>query len=292
MKYLITGKNGQLGSALSKILRERKEDFSAVDIEDCDLSVRDAAEDFFGELDLPRFIINCAAYTDVEKAEEEPGRAYSVNSEAVKNLVEISRGTKAKLIHISTDYVFDGNIPEGTCYDEYDKPDPLNEYGKSKLEGEKHILGLGENGLVVRTSWLYGRGGALSFIEKISERLLSGDKVNVVNDQTGALTCADDLANAVLSVGEDFSGILHYTNSGDVSWYDIAVFVSEILGAKAGSVIPVITESLGSKAKRPKRSRLCINRISDIDPDLIKPWKDSLIKFIECHILNRTAEEK
>ena len=230
-KILITGANGQLGSELKRIANTTNlYQCTFVDLEEMDLSDELSILHFFEGKHFD-FIVNCAAYTAVDRAEEESALAYRVNSEAVKVIATICRQRQIRLIHISTDYVFDGNgnqpISETTL------PNPLSVYGKSKLAGEQCVLSTLKDAYIIRTAWVYSSFGK-NFVKTIIRLAKERDSLGVVYDQIGSPTYAKDLATTILSIIQkiesgqaDNPGIYHYTNEGVISWYDLAYFIMQ-----------------------------------------------------------------
>jgi len=282
IRVLVTGASGQLGSSI-KLVSEKKKGFlfDYTDLGELNLTEKTALEEYIRST-MPDYIINCAGYTAVDKAESEPELCYQVNYEAVKNLDSIIRGSEIKLIHISTDYVFDGR--SGMPYTEEDSPNPLSVYGKSKLLGETCLLN-NPGALIIRTSWLYSQFGN-NFVKTILKLGREKDEIKVVEDQTGCPTYAVDLATAILSIiglsgteGRSFkSGIYHYSNEGMTTWYD---FAREIIGSAGFNckVIPVTTSVFGAPAPRPMYSVMNKTRIRNTFGLEIPHWKDS---FHEC----------
>ena len=266
MRILITGANGQLGNEFRVLSESRKNcQFTFVDVAEMDLADNQAIVDFFEGKDFD-FLVNCAAYTAVDKAEEQPSLAYRINSVAAKTLAETCRNKSIRMIHISTDYVFDGsgNIP----LKESDAPRPLSVYGKSKLEGEQNVLSVLDNAYVIRTSWVYSTFGK-NFVKTILKLANERPSLKVVNDQVGSPTYARDLAFAIMVVIDkvysgqvDIPGVYHFTNEGVISWYDFAWFIVHEL--KLGCTINAIpSESYPTPAARPRYSVLNKSKISD-----------------------------
>jgi dTDP-4-dehydrorhamnose reductase len=230
------------------------------------------------------FVINCAAYTAVDHAEEDIGLAYRINGAAVKTLATICREQKIRLIHISTDYVFDGAgnkpIPEDAM------GNPLSVYGKSKLEGEKHVLATLSDAYVIRTSWVYSTYGK-NFVKTISHVASERQFIGVVNDQIGSPTYARDLAAAILSIVEaiktkraDSPGIYHYSNEGCISWYDFACFIVNYYGF-ACNVRPIPSEEYKTLAIRPTFSVMDKRKIKRTFGIEIPHWHKSLVECLK-----------
>jgi len=283
-KILVTGSNGQLGTELKKISDQYSEfEFIFTDIENLDITNSQSVLDFFLS-NKPVAIINCAAYTAVDKAESEPDKTAQFNIKGVKNLVEASKKTNAFILHVSTDFVFDGksSIP----YIETDKENPLSIYGKTKLEGEKIIKDSQTDFAVVRTSWLYSKGNT-NFLQTMlclgSER----QSINVVFDQIGTPTAASDLAETLLIMlrkkivdgDKSIYGIFHYSNEGVCSWYDFAVKIMKLANLKC-KVYPILTADYPTPAKRPPFSVLDKSKIKKTLGINILHWEESLVKVI------------
>jgi dTDP-4-dehydrorhamnose reductase len=231
----------------------------------------------------PDWIINCAAYNQVDKAESEPDKAMKVNGDAVANIAGEIKGTECRFIQISSDYVFDGN--SNVPYSENSVTGPLNAYGRSKLAGEKAALA--HNGtLIIRTSWLYSSFGS-NFVKTILAKANEKDSLKVVFDQTGTPTYAFDLAEAIMNIVSGVirnqvafnTGIYHYSNEGVCSWYDFAEEIIKKAGLDCG-VIPVLTGEYTTEAKRPAYSVLDKSRIKEDFNLTIPHWRSSLKKCV------------
>ena len=282
-KVLITGANGQLGTELKKaapVLSSFAFDF--MDIDTLDLTKPDAVKRHFDQHRVD-YLINCAAYTAVDKAETEPEKAFLINAEVPGMLQEICTGNRCRMIHLSTDYVFDGQafLP----YVETDITAPQSVYAKSKLAGELEVLKHQEN-IVIRTSWLYAVKGA-NFLNTMLRLGKERESLNVVYDQIGTPTSAADLANAILSVCEQIDtgkkeagGIYHYSNEGVCSWYDFAVEIMELAGLKC-RINPITSDQYPSPVKRPAYSVLNKAKIKAVFGLEIPHWKRSLEKVME-----------
>ena len=222
-------------------------------------------------------IINCAAYTDVEAAQDNPREAMDVNAGAAGILADAAREAGAVLVHISTDYVFDGKA--NTPYREDAEASAVNVYGMTKLEGERAVVGSGCRHIILRTSWLYS-GSGRNFFVSIAEKTAELPRIRVVNDQVGSPTYAGDLAYAIMHIIEnnlleDRSGIYHYANQGLCSRYDFAKEICDALGHLC-TIEPCRTEELSSKADRPHYSVLDCRKFQDTFGLEIPHWKDSL----------------
>jgi dTDP-4-dehydrorhamnose reductase len=281
---LITGANGQLGNELKVVSRNfYGYDFIFSDIDSLDITDPEKTADYIKK-SRPDWIINCAAYNLVDKAESEPDTAMLINGLAVKNITEVIKGTECRFIHISSDYVYDGksNVP----YNEYSHPDPLSAYGRSKLAGEKFAL-LHSGSMIIRTSWLYSSFGN-NFVKTILKLAREKEQLEVVFDQTGSPTYAADLAEAVIKIVSGVirnqfalnAGIYNYSNEGVCSWYD---FASEII-MDAGltcRVKPVLAKDFKQEARRPAYSVMDKNKIKDTYDLSIPHWSTSLKKCMK-----------
>jgi dTDP-4-dehydrorhamnose reductase len=281
---LITGAKGQLGSELKAASKRYfGNDFIFTDIDTLDITDGDKLNDFIKKR-KPNWIINCAAYNLVDKAEEEYEKAVMINGLAVKNIVSVIRDTSCRLVHISSDYVFDGKstIP----YRETDPVNPLSAYGRSKLEGEKYAK-LHPYSMVIRTSWLYSSFGQ-NFVKTILKLATEKESLPVVDDQVGTPTYAADLAHTILNIVAGVNsnqiafneGIYHYSNEGSCSWYDFAVAILEEAGIKT-PVNPVKTADFKSVALRPQYSVLSKQKITENYRLAIPHWRTSLAKCIK-----------
>jgi len=288
MFVLVTGANGQLGKSLNHLVGQNKTDdrFVFANRGQLDLTEFQNIRNFI-EKNQFDIIINCAAYTAVDKSEVEKEQANLINHLSVKNIAEIARDNCIKLIHISTDYVFDGlNLKP---YNEKDDTSPKNVYGKTKLDGENAILStMVCDALIIRTSWLYSEYGN-NFLDTILELTKTKEKLNIVSDQIGSPTYANDLAIALLKIIENkkffeanqISEVFHYSNDGKCSWYDFAREIIQISGKKC-SIEPISSKDYPQKASRPKHVLLDKDKIRDSFGLEIFFWKDSLNKCIQA----------
>ena len=285
MKILITGAYGQLGNEIKVLsLNYPNWQFLFTDVDVLDITDENAVNDYF-KAKKPDFVVNCAAYTAVDKAESDVETAEKVNAQAPKFLAKYAKKTGSKLIHISTDYVFDGEafVP----YSENDKVNPTGVYGKTKLLGEQNCFEENPESIVIRTSWLYSTFGN-NFVKTMLRLAGERDKLNVVYDQVGTPTNAADLANAILRIIEIpekeptkfVPGIYHFSNEGVASWYDFAKAIFEISGINC-KVDPVLSSQFPSPVKRPNFSVLNKSKIKNTFDLVIPYWRDSLIKCIK-----------
>lgn len=270
---LVTGSNGQLGSELKELEKNfPQNNFIFTDIAELDLTKSEIVNTFITDYNI-EVCINCAAYTAVDKAEDDQELALLVNAKAVENLAKACKIANARLIHISTDYVFDGtnHMP----YVETDSPSPNSYYGYSKLEGEKAVSNNIDNFVIIRTSWLYSSFGN-NFVKTMIRLGKERDELGVVVDQIGTPTAAADLAFAIMSTVEsNKSGIYHFSNQGVISWYDFAISIMDICNLDC-KVKPIESKDFPAKANRPFYSVLNKAKISnDFNLD-IPYWLDSL----------------
>lgn len=280
MKVVVTGANGQLGQSIKKIEdRFPQIEIIALSRQAFDITNADEIIAKLNELQ-PQAIINAAAYTAVDKAEEEKDKAFAINAEGVKHIVSWAKKNQAKLVHVSTDYVFDGENESG--YNEADKTNPISVYGHSKLKGEQYLLEMDlPNSAIVRTSWVFSEFGN-NFLKTMVRLGKERDSLSVVNDQIGCPTYAVDLADAILKLLPKLQNttteIFHFTNSGTCSWYEFAVSIFKYSGVDC-QVTPIPTTEYPTPAKRPKFSVLHNNVLSDIYGVKGRLWESVLEKF-------------
>ena len=275
MKILITGANGQLGTELHEILeREFPGQTLYTDVQELDLTNAKAVDSYVANNEITH-IVNCAAYTAVDRAEEEKMLCAAVNTDAVKNLAMAADANGAKIIHISTDYVFDGT--NHRPYRESDKVNPISQYGTTKRKGETLLLALAPQAIIIRTAWLYYAHGN-NFVKTMLRLADSQPEIKVVCDQIGTPTFARDLARAVVKVLQSHQwvpGIYHFTDEGAASWYDFAKAIFRIAG-KDVKVTPIPTEDYPTPASRPSYSILDRTRIKATYGIEIPHWEEAL----------------
>ena len=281
---LITGANGQLGNELRDLSKQYYGyDFIFTDVDTLDITNSASVTEFIRNL-RPEWIVNCAAYNLVDKAESEPDAALLINGTAVKNIAEAISGTECRLIHISTDYVYDGN--SNVPYDENTVPDPQSAYGRSKLAGEKYAL-LHPASMIIRTAWLYSSHGN-NFVKTMLRYGAERESLRVVFDQTGTPTYAADLAAAIMGIISGVirnqfafkAGLYNYSNEGVCSWYDFASEIMKEAGLKC-LVNPVLSKDYQQAAKRPSYSVMDKNKIKENYNLVIPHWRTSLIKCLK-----------
>ena len=280
---LITGSNGQLGNEIrvaSTLFPQFR--FFFTDVQELDICDKDAVRAYIAANNLD-ILVNCAAYTAVDKAEDDAETCYRINRDAVKNLAEASREYKLDIIHISTDYVFDGKsyLP----YTEDMEVNPSSVYGKSKLEGERILIEICTDAVIVRTSWLYSSFGN-NFVKTMLRLGQERDTLNVIFDQIGTPTNAADLAVALLSIlatGKPTAGIYHYSNEGVCSWYDFTRSIHRMAGINC-NLRPIESKEYPVRTPRPHYSVLNKARIKQTFSITIPHWEDSLEKCIRLLI--------
>jgi len=281
MKILVTGGDGQLGSALKKLAGNYKDHiFTFIDVGDLDITDSSGMAAFLATHN-PGILINCAAYTAVDKAESETDRAMAVNATAPGEMARICSETGIRLIHISTDYIFDGRsfMP----YKETDTVNPVSVYAKSKLEGETRIRKQAVKGIIIRTSWLYSEYGQ-NFVKTILKKGKELGKLRVVYDQVGGPTYAGDLARAILDILPEVANtgsmeVYHYANEGVISWYDFANAIIEISGINC-ILEPVETTAYPTPAARPSYSVFNKTKFKERFGIAIPYWRTSLKECI------------
>ena len=250
---LITGKNGQLGNEIQVLASAYRDyNFLYTDIAELDITNNQLVFDFFNEY-KPAICINAAAYTAVDKAETERELAFKVNAEAVKNLARACEECNTQFIHVSTDYVFNGLATRP--YKEDDPTDPVNYYGYTKLMSEEFALAECPSSIIIRTSWVYSTSGN-NFVKTMLRLMKEKESINVVNDQVGSPTYAADLAQGILQIAilkQNAEGIYHYSNNGEISWFEFATAIKEISGSSC-AVNPIQTSDYPTPAKRPAYS--------------------------------------
>ena len=291
MTWLITGGTGQLGIAISKELGERGILFRAWGSKDLDVSKGPIVIDVVSELS-PKVIINCAAWTNVDQAETNELIAFRVNSDGAENLALSAKNCGAKLIHVSTDYVFSG---EGTTpWLENDTVNPQSAYGRTKAKGENRILvTYPENASIVRTAWLYSPWGRNFAKTMIQLALNSEDEIRVVDDQIGQPTSAEDLAKQLVELGLSSStaGIYHGTNSGEATWFMFAQEIFRLLGADVNRIVPVSSNKYPGSVKRPAYSVLSHDAWANTSVEPMRDWRIALAEALPAIILAAKAEE-
>ncbi len=279
MRVLVTGGNGQLGCSLRRVAMGSEDKYIFTDVAELDITDREAVCGYVADNDID-IIINCAAYTDVERAEEDEPRAHLLNATAAGYLAEAARANNALLIHISTDYVFMG----GCCgvLTEESHPQPINAYGRTKLAGEEAVRASGCHHIILRTAWLYSEYGH-NFVKTMMRLTLEREEVKVVSDQLGSPTYAVDLARAIVAIISErnfHEGTYHYTNLGECSWWQFACEIARLAGHNNCKVTPCTTEEYPTKARRPMSAVLNKTKFLKTFGIEIPEWRESLKKCI------------
>ena len=278
---LVTGANGQLGNEMQRIVAANPGKVNAyfTDVDTLDISDAAAVRAFI-EHNAIDVIVNCAAYTAVDRAEDDMVLCAKLNIDAVANLASAARDFGAKVLHISTDYVFDGF--EHRPYEETDEPNPRSTYGTTKLQGERELLKYAPDSIIVRTAWLYSPFGK-NFVKTMLALGESRDRLSVVCDQVGTPTAAADLASAIFTIitaSEWHAGIYHFSNEGAISWYDFTKAIHRIAGITTCEVSPIKSKDYPTRAVRPFYSVLDKTKIKATFGITIPYWEESLERCI------------
>jgi len=288
MNILVTGANGQLGTELRLLSPRSHHRFIFTDINDLpgvetvhlDITDKDAVK-IVCDSESVDLIVNCAAYTNVDAAEDDERAADLLNCQAASILADVAASRKASLIHVSTDYVFPGK--SFTPITEKAEPAPVSVYGRTKLAGERKVVNSGCRYIIIRTAWLYSPWGK-NFVKTIKNLAASRDEIKVVYDQVGSPTYAYDLASAIIHIVEENQmgkcGIYHFTDEGAVSWYDFAQAVRELCGSRC-RILPCLSSEFPSKVARPHYSVLDKSLFRNTFSYDIPYWRDSLRACIE-----------
>lgn len=278
LNILVTGSNGQLGRSVRKESEGSKDNYIFTDIQELDITNPEAVKEFISENNI-NVVVNCAAYTNVDAAEDHEELAMKINGEAPGILAEAIKERNGCLIHISTDYVFGGS-GKNTPLSEDQLPSPTGAYGRTKLRGEENIAKSGASSVILRTAWLYSDYGN-NFVEKIINLLKNRNSIKVVFDQCGTPTYATDLAKAIVDIisqrkFKGNEGIYHFSNEGVCSWYDFAKAAADLSGLKDKEVLPCHSSEFPSKVIRPPYSVLDKSKYKETFHKSIPHWHDSL----------------
>ena len=278
---LVTGGDGQLGSALRLASAESHHRYIFTDIGELDITSAEAVKELFSREKID-IVVNCAAYTAVDLAEEQEDTADKINHKAAALLAEVCAQHNATLIHISTDYIFSGDSRR--AYTEDDTPAPLNAYGRTKLSGERAVTKSGCKSIILRTSWLYSEFGK-NFVKTMRNLTATHKEIKVVADQFGTPTYAGDLAEAIVQIIEnkkyDKCGVYNYSNCGECSWYDFAVEIARESGNDNCKITPCTTADYPTKAMRPRYSVLDKSKFVATFGIKIPAWQESLAECIK-----------
>ncbi|GAA3588418.1 dTDP-4-dehydrorhamnose reductase [Flavivirga amylovorans] len=281
IKVLVTGANGQLGKCIQDVAKEHNGlSFVFTDYLELDICNEKAVNDFFQANEPLHYCINCAAYTAVDKAEEEKEKAYKINVLGAKHLALACKMYNTTLIQVSTDFVFNGLSSKP--YIEKDEADPISVYGETKLQGELAIINILKEHFIIRTSWLYSEHGN-NFMKTMLYLAETRNKLSIINDQIGTPTYAKDLALVILNLisnKSNYFGLYHYSNEGMASWYDFAKAIFEITKTTI-ETHPVSTSEYFTPAKRPAYSVMDKSKIKSVLEIEISNWRDSLINCLK-----------
>lgn len=275
MRVALTGSNGMLGYAIRQVFTDieligiTRRDFDITDLDGSIAAIREIS---------PDYLIHAAAYTDVDGNERSPEKAYLINGLGARNVVMACEKINCPVIYISTDYVFDGSKKEP--YNEWDKPDPINQYGLSKFLGERFVMSLTNSFYIVRTSWLYGKNGK-NFVDSII-RLMSGKKqIDVVDDQVGSPTYTYDLAVKLRELIGRGYGTYHITNTSQCSWYEFAVEIARLKGINNVEIRPITSDKIDRPAARPAFSVLGNTMLKLEGIKELRHWKNALEDYLD-----------
>ena len=281
---LVMGAKGMLGRDLMNLLQTSlsNDEIIGWDIEEIDIQKEGDVATKVGKL-RPHIVVHLAAYTNVDGCELDEEKAFAINAEGTKHVALASASCRAKVVYLSTDYVFDGNKREP--YLENESPQPLNVYGRSKLKGEQYVQDLVKDGLIIRTQWLYGRHGN-NFVTSILQQAREKRVLSIVNDQIGSPTYAMDVAEAI-SVLIQFGaqGIFHVANSDLCTWYTFGQAILKLSGMGKVRVIPISSKDLGRPAVRPPYSVLNCQKLKKEMGLTLRPWTEALKDFLNAHRL-------
>ncbi|MBW2039918.1 MAG: dTDP-4-dehydrorhamnose reductase [Deltaproteobacteria bacterium] len=271
-RILVLGAQGMLGHDLLEAFGKGYE-VIGLSKEELDITHKEVTRRVIMEI-APDVVINAAGYTDVDGCEKGMHKAFAINGEGAKNVAKGCWYSGTKLVHISTDYIFDGK--KGSPYDEDDLPNPQNIYGESKLLGERYIERFLDDYLIIRTQWLYGRYGR-NFVETILALAGERKRIEVVNDQVGSPTYTTDLSRTILTLlSKDLTGIFHVSNSGSCSWYEFALEILRLADIEGVEIIPISSGTLNRPAKRPIYSIFNCQKLQKEAGIEMRPWRQGL----------------
>lgn len=277
MKILVTGATGLLGSDVMKALSLQGNECIGISSSVLDITDKNAVMNFITDI-RPEAVIHCAAWTKVDLAEDEPEKCFAVNYYGTKNIAYACREVSAKMMYISTDYVFDGKMTG--FYEIYSPVSPINIYGKSKLAGECAVRSILEQYFIIRTSWAFGHNGD-NFVSKIHSMAKNNIVINVVDDQFGSPTYTVDLADLICEIMKTNKyGIYHATNEGICCWAELAEKTVKLFGLNA-KINHISSQYYPTKAQRPLNSRLSMKSLYENDFSHMKPWQDALMRYVQ-----------
>ena len=281
-KILVIGAKGMLGKDLVQVLRSslQTDEVLGWDIDEIDIQEEKSTVAKIENLQ-PGFVVNVAAYTDVDGCELHKEKAFAINAEGMRHVALGAVRGGARVLYLSTDYIFEGKKEKP--YLENDRPNPLNVYGRSKLRGEQYVQEIVKDALIVRTQWLYGRYGN-NFVDAILRQAREKEVLSVVNDQTGLPTYTVDLSKAIsLLIERDARGIFHVANSDPCTWYEYAQRILELSGIKGVNVIPISSRELGRPATRPSYSVLDTQKFKQETGMILRPWSEALKDYLSTY---------
>ncbi len=279
MKLLVTGAGGLLGRAAVN-LASRGHDCIGLLRQDLDVTDRPAVREAVHRAE-PDAVIHCAAYTNVDESERNADLAFAVNAQGTEWVARAAREVDAQMVYVSTDYVFDGK--KKTPYVEEDDPNPLSQYGRSKLDGEAKVRQVcTDSHTIVRSAWLYGPG--TGFVDWVLERLEISERsapLHIVDDQVGSPTCVSDLARAILLLTEErFTGTVHFANKGETSWLGAARVIADFIGIEGARLSGTAMTDLGRAAPRPRYSALDVGKFEKATGSRVSPWDEALKNYL------------
>ncbi len=283
MNILVTGANGQLGNCMRNASKDSKDNYIFTDVAELDITDPEAVAKAVKDNDV-KVVVNCAAYTNVEKAESDADFAEVLNAKAVRNLADAVKANDGTLIHVSTDYVFGGSLGN-TPRTEEEPANPTGVYGLTKLHGEQQIADSGAKALIFRTAWLYSEYGK-NFVKTMLSLTFSKPELKVVFDQVGTPTYAQDLADTIFDIIENRKyegneGVYHYSNEGVCSWYDFTKVIAEIAGHNDCDIQPCHSDEFPSPVTRPSYSVLDKTKVKETFGIKVPYWTESLKKCIK-----------
>jgi dTDP-4-dehydrorhamnose reductase len=289
LRVLVTGAAGMLGTDVCRALAGKHEVFATdirgdcdwLDVGNCeclDIADTERTVEVIGRA-KPDLVVHCAAYTDVDGCERDPDKAFRANALGSWNVAAACEQIGSAILHVSTDFVFDGEKKDD--YDEFDVPNPISHYGRSKWAGERFVMETCRRHYIFRAAWLYGEHGK-NFVSTMINLASEGKSLRVVCDQIGSPTYTKDLAEAIAAqVGSPLYGMYHVTNTGSCSWYDLAVKAVELAGIKEAHITPIATSDWPTPTRRPKRSVLRHLSLEMQGRDNLRPWQEALSEFVQ-----------